>query len=668
MTSALTSLTSIASTVSNVWSMVGSSKQTEMALDKLTQDQMIQIADHVRDIFKNTDFLDPPTLCVIGAQSSGKSITLNGLTGIDILPNGKSIVTRTPIHLRLIHTKDAKNIVVEFFDKDDSQKLISTFTVDTTSTTSADQISSITAEIIRLTELYAGKSKNVVDSPINIRVKSPSVPNLSIIDLPGMTNIALTDQGQPENIKENIKNMLIKYIKNPRTIILSIIPATIDVESDMGLGLIKTQDPHFKRTIGVLTKVDMLLKDSNVEHYLSGNVSKDLQLGYGYFAVRNRSNDEIKTLSAKDGYSIESKFFSDTEPYKSSMHRDRMGSINLGNKLSDILISHLRACLPTVMEQIKNLEGTISAQLDDIGRDYPTTESAKRATISTLLHEFQREYTGSIKDRGASHNTGARIAECFERFSTNMNKLELFGSSIFTDKMINNMIRDYNGIHMPDVTISTGVIEKCFQGMDVYSSETDEKNIKRIEPIKAMKDPILQCMKDVQLVLTDLTETILHRDKFARFPKFSTKIKDIVSNNIIPSRYENTNEKINDFLKEETECIWTNDIKFRTEILPSMFTKSVDGSVEPKIIRSVLSGYFDVIRKIATHSIHKKIFTFFVIYVIDDINTKLMDNIFVKIDLGSILEEHKDKASKREKLIKMKEKIDMAKGMIVSVH
>lgn len=662
-------LASLASSVSNALGIVGSKHTIELALDKLTQDQMIQIADHIRDVFKNSDFLDPPTLCVIGAQSSGKSITLNGLTGIDILPNGKSIVTRTPIHLRLIHTKDTKTITVEFFDKDDSQKLLSSFNVDA-STTPSDQLTPITNEIIRLTEQYAGSSKNVVDIPINIRVKSPNVPNLSVVDLPGMTNIALTDRGQPENIKENIEKMLSKYIKNPRTIILAIIPATIDVESDMGLGLIKTYDPQFRRTIGVLTKVDML-KDSNVENYLSGTISKNLQLGYGYFTVRNRSSEEVKTLSVKEGYALESRFFSETEPYKSSSYKDRMGSINLGNRLSEILLSHLRACLPVVMEEIKNLELSIETQLDEIGRDYPSTDVAKRTTMNILLHEFQREYNSSIKDRGALHNAGARIAETFRRFSMNMDKLNPFTPSVFTDVIINDIVRDYNGIHMPDSTISTGVIEKCFQGIDVYEfkeKNSDVKIVKRIEPMKIMKDPVSQCLKDVQLILIELVDSILHRDKFSRFPKFCMKVRENVTNLIVPSRYENTTEKINEFFTEETECIWTDDQKFRTEILPTMSTRAKDGTVDPNVIRTVLTGYFSVIRNIANHSIRKKIFTFFVLKVIEDINTKLMDHMLVKLDINALLEENREKAVKRESLMKMKDKIDLVKNMISSLH
>lgn len=659
MSSTLASINSMASTL---WNNMGQNKNVGMAFDKLTQDQLIQIADYIRDVFKGSDFLDPPTLCVVGSQSSGKSITLNGLTGIDILPSGKSIVTRTPIHLRLIHTKDSKIITVEFFDKDDNQKLISSFTIDAL-TVPNDQLIPVREEIKKLTNLYAGKSKNIVDIPIDIRIKSPSVPNLSIIDLPGLTNIALTDQGQEENIKENIENMLSKYIKNPRTIILSIVPAIIDVESDMGLGLIKRFDPEFKRTIGVLTKVDML-KDSNVEKFLSGKISKNLQLGYGYYAVRNRTSDEVGTMSVKEGCAIEAKFFSETEPYKSSEYIYRTGSGRLGSRLSEILLEHIRECLPVVMEEIKNEDRRIEEQLNEIGRDYPSTDSAKRSTLNLLLHDFQREFSNSIKDRGALNNTGSKIAVCFDVFSSSIDKSDPFSQSMFSDDLINKMIRDYNGIHMPDVTISTGVIEKCFQGVELL----DNDKIQRIEPLKVMKDPYVTCIKDIQSILTDLVDLILQREKFSRFPKLCIRIKEVVIKQIIPVHRDKTNDMIEDIFTEEAECVWTNDQKFRCEILPSMYSSSKDGTIEPKIIRNVLSGYFNVVKNHFINNVRKKICTFFVNRIIKDIDTLMTEAVSSKGDLNNLLEEQREKALKRENLVKTKEKIDKARAMIDVVY
>jgi vacuolar protein sorting-associated protein 1 len=654
---------SITGAMNNVWSMVGQPKHINNALNRLSQDQLIQLSDNIRDIFKNSEILDPPVLCVIGSQSSGKSITLNGLTGIDILPNGKSIVTRTPIHLRLIHTKDSKIIYVDFFDNTDNQKIISSFQIDATQTSSKDhndQLIPIRDEIMKLTEQRAGRSKNVVDVPIDIRIRSPDVPNLSIIDLPGLTNIALTDEGQPENIKENIEQMLIRYIKNPRTIILSIIPATIDVESDMGLGLIKTYDPEFKRTIGVITKVDML-KDSNVEQYLSGTISRNLRLGYGYYAVRNRSSEEIKTMTVRDGYSLEQKYFNETEPYKSSEHIARTGSLNLGNRLSEILLAHLRECLPIVMEEIKNEDKNITIQLDEIGRDYPISEETKCGVLNTLISNFNQEYNDAINQRGSGYNTGAKIAESFCKFDRNMEKLDPFSPLVFSDNVINNIVCEYNGIHMPDMVISTGVIEKCIQGTMI--------NGKIMEPLKIINEPTYQCIKEVQHILMDLIDLILQRDKYSRFPKLCTRIREIMNTHIIPTGCQTIYSKIDDFLIEETKCIWTNDHKFRCETLPNMFNKSKNGSIEPQIVRSALSGYFDVIRCIATHSIRKKINAFFVNGVIShvsNISDGLMSHVLTKHNLSQILEENKEKVIKRENLMKRKEKIESAKNMIFS--
>jgi hypothetical protein len=98
-----------------------------------------------------------------------------------------------------------------------------------------------------------------------------------------------------------------------------------------------------------------------------------------------------------------------------------------------------------------------------------------------------------------------------------------------------------------------------------------------------------------------------------------------------------------------------------------MFNSSKDGVINPDIIRNVLTGYFNVIRDIANHSIHKKIITFFVNKTVNDINTSLTDNILIKSNVNDILEENKEKSTVRSRLLKMKEKIDSAKLIITGL-
>ena len=246
--------------------------------------------------------------------------------------------------------------------------------------------------------------------------------------------------------------------------------------------------------------------------------------------------------------------------------------------------------------------------------------------------------------------------------------------------MIQNMIKDYNGIHMPDITISVGLIERCFKGFELIdfknnNNDNDDNlefvNQKKFDPLNIIKEEFLKCIKDIQTITNNLVFFLLKKDKYSRFPKLCSKIKEIVSNNIIPNKYEFVCDRVNEFLFEETQCIWTNDHKFRYEILPSIYNKSKDGTIDSKIdtkiFRNVLLEYFNVIKNIACHVIRKKITVFYIGKIINDINIVLIDQILTKSDLNILLEENKEKTIKREKLIKIKEKITLAKNMMDNI-
>lgn len=774
---------------SSAVSYMASSSELATGLQQMSHGKLIELADLVHDVFRGDALLEPPSICTIGGQSAGKSMALNSLCGIDILPNGKSIVTRTPIHLRLLHNAELDHIRVEFFEyathvgvngTDSVHKILSKFKVDLECP--QDQLYAIRDEIEKITERYAGKAKNVVDRPINIRISSPKVPNLSIIDLPGMTHIALRDKGQPANIKENIEAMLTRYISSPRTIILAIIPATSDVEADMGLGLIKQYDPDFERTIGVLTKTDLLV-DSDVERYLTNSISRDLQVKYGYFAVRNRSADEAKSHTVEEGYALEERFFTKHPVYSKSDAKERMGSVNLANRLSEILISHLKACLPSVIEEIRKFDKNLESKLDEIGRDYPQDAEAKRSVMNVLLSEFQKTYDQAITGRGAEYNTGAQIKRAINNMKQSCSTLNPFVPQIYTDGKIREIIEDYDGIHMSSSAISTGVIEALFQGtgdphpffhrsasanslthpsLGNYRSSTDrtsseragsttlgasvntksakdnkskgnkknnkkqkkeesddegfmsfgfgmgsdsdtdeettppyisydpmddndydgsynEIDVRRCDPLTVLIDPYRTCMKGIQRHLIDLASDILSRERYARFPKLCNRVRDIVSNSIVPRRYQQVIADIEKRIEAEKRCVWTDNTEFNTRILPSVINNSaskkgkkqsqqitVSGElpINPDAIRRVLYAYFTIIKSDLMNYVHKQIIAFFVKEVVSDVNTGLNDKILEKSTIDALLEENKDKAAKRAELYALKSKIDLIKAMI----
>lgn len=127
----------------------------------------------------------------------------------------------------------------------------------------------IRAEIVRDTEAKTGRNAGISPVPINLRIFSPSVLTLTLVDLPGLTKVPVGDQ--PKDIEKQIRDMLFKYISKPACIILAVTPANQDLANSDGLKMAREVDPEGLRTIGVLTKVDLMCVSFHLLHLLARN-------------------------------------------------------------------------------------------------------------------------------------------------------------------------------------------------------------------------------------------------------------------------------------------------------------------------------------------------------------------------------------------------------------
>lgn len=204
----------------------------------------------------NSVKLNLPQIVVVGSQSAGKSSVLENIVGHSILPRGTGIVTRVPLVLSLhcateLEINDAlsndgssgRKEWVEFLHLP-GQKF---FDLD------SDQVPDIVTE--RTKEL-AGNNKGVVDTPIFVKVCSPDLLDLTVVDLPGITRVPVGDQ--PSDIEMQIRRLCLKYIEKETSIILAITAANTDISNSDSLQLARSVDPSGKRTIGVLTKIDLM--------------------------------------------------------------------------------------------------------------------------------------------------------------------------------------------------------------------------------------------------------------------------------------------------------------------------------------------------------------------------------------------------------------------------
>ncbi|KAK4684136.1 hypothetical protein P7C73_g6065, partial [Tremellales sp. Uapishka_1] len=194
-----------------------------------------------------SDALKLPSIVVIGSQSSGKSSVLEAIVGHEFLPKGDNMVTRRPIELTLIHTpKMSASTVAEYGVFPDMPHLGKITSFPTIQRQLTDLNLSVPAE------------QAVSDEPIHLQIYSPHVPDLTLIDLPGYVQLASLDQ--PESLKEKISSLCDKYIREPN-IILAVCAADVDLANSPALRASRRVDPLGTRTIGVVTKMDLIKPD-----------------------------------------------------------------------------------------------------------------------------------------------------------------------------------------------------------------------------------------------------------------------------------------------------------------------------------------------------------------------------------------------------------------------
>ncbi|CAM9592216.1 unnamed protein product, partial [Discosporangium mesarthrocarpum] len=148
--------------------------------------------------------------------------------------------------------------------------------------------SDIREEITRETDRLTGRNKGISSKSINLRIYSPHVLNLTLVDLPGITKVATGDQ--PVDIEDQIREMCMLYIRNPNAIILSVTAANSDLANSDSLKMAREVDPRGDRTIGVLTKLDLMDPGTDASDMLQNRV---IPLKKGFVAVINRGQKDI---------------------------------------------------------------------------------------------------------------------------------------------------------------------------------------------------------------------------------------------------------------------------------------------------------------------------------------------------------------------------------------
>jgi dynamin 1-like protein len=435
-----------------------------------------------------------PTIAVVGAQSSGKSSVLEAIVGKEFLPRGTGIVTRRPLLLQL--EQSSGDEFAEFGHRPGHRLPLG---------------EAVRNEITAETDRECGDGKKVVsDKPIVLRIFSPHVMNLTLVDLPGLTRVRMDNQ--PKDIVASIRKLVFKYIEKESCLILSVTPANEDLANSDALQAAKMVDPRGQRTIGVLTKVDMMDQGTDAVDVLMGRV---IPFKYGIVGVVNRSQREVEAKSTvEDARKKEAEFFGNHAAYKDIA--DQQGSEYLTKRLSHLLSRHVRTYIPTLRNEILSTMNAVRSQLDSYGGERAVRAELERDQGSVLLSavsNFADEFTEMLNGRHAPMTDeddeievvgGARVNWIFHE--------------MFQDTVANVQVK------LDEQDIRTCMRNMAGIGAALYAAqEAFEVLIKG--QIQRLEAPCLECVELVQQELTSMSEhasaASLHR-----FPELKRAVND----------------------------------------------------------------------------------------------------------------------------------------------
>ena len=548
------------------------------------------------------------------------------------------MVTRCPIQLQLICTQET-NGKAEFGTYDSGKWIVEKSINLSVPTPKSQEVIQFHNEIEIQTKRRAGGAKGVSYKAILIKVYAKDIPNLSLIDLPGLTMTALTDRGQPKDIKEQVKKMIGSYIAQERTIILSVMPARVDLEADPSLELIKEYDPKGERTVGVMTKVDLMNRGTDVINYLQNDIPSDLQLKYGYFAVKNRNHQEMEVMSVADGIVAEKKFFESHDVYGSRHLGNRLGTECLSDFLSDILVQHIRKCIPSILVEICRMDQQVDSIISKMGPPLPESDSGKMSYLHVLLSDFCKDFTAVIDERSASHNIGRTIKDVLIDYRTDLAAIDPFTVQDYPDSYIKDCISNCEGNHMSFPIPSIEVFEHCLR-------DTTKR------PMSRLSDPAMSCLNKVCERLDVLVDILLAKENLARFPNLIKRIKSEVVQ-IINKNREESLIRVLDFINMEENYIWTDQKTFNTQ-LKEMFTHK--GVLDPSCMRQLLTTYYSTVKDTLQNNIPKAVMLFLVKKTKESVAIVLFDKL-TQEEVVSLLEEPGDINCKREEFHSQKSKL-----------
>ena len=485
---------------------------------------LIPIINQLQDVFAAAGIANTfplPQIVVVGSQSSGKSSVLEHVVGKDFLPRGSGIVTRRPLIVQCVHTASGPEYGTFEHTKDRR------FT----------DFGEIRAEIQRETDRTC-PGRNVSPAAIRLRVYSPDVVDLTLVDLPGLVKVTVS--GQSSEIVQALRRVVLEYVKPENALILAVTAGNIDIANSDALSIAKEVDPEGERTIGVLTKLDLEDKGTNSMDVLMG---RTYPLRLGYIGVVNRSQQDINNgVDVKQSLANEKRFFA-THPVYSTI-ADRMGTEYMVKRLNVLLLQHIQKSLPALRQQIAAKYEEARQHWEAIKPDGDNPSGTALQLIIQFSTAFSSALNGTATDvQTHTISGGAKIFDVFQNtFRPAIDRMDILSG--IEDVDILTAIKNASGVR-PCLYVPQSAFEMLIS-----------KQVRNFEAA---------CHQCVDNVYTELKAIVTKtsRDNIVKYDRFREALVQAATE-VMNDYLAQTHRMVQDIIEIEADYINTSHPDFDT--------------------------------------------------------------------------------------------------------
>lgn len=487
-----------------------------------------------------------PRVVLVGSQSSGKSSLVNALIGLPLLPTSEEMCTKVPLYLHISPSDQGEGGGCSA-TLSVGESVLLDWRFDWHCWRGEEGVARVQAAIQAASDDLVSREDGASDAAerrLHLSLRLPRCPEMSLVDLPGLTACDRTDVHGRAASSERLRRIAVEMASPQETVVVAVMAARVDVEVDLAWQVLKEVDAEGSRTAIVLTKPDLVVPSSSFRRVLLENGGGNIAARLGYHVAMLK--DFFKEGDDASGQR-EARFFNEHNGYaalKTEMP-SRFGVAEVRRRLGGVGHRLVVEHLPRIIETLRGHQATLEERLGDLGEEDDLALQNPVAWLSHAVRGVVALLRESLRGRNSLHVAagGTPIAASLARLRGGVLSLQPLAEregSAATEGST------HRGIHLPEVSL-VALLE----------------NLMRVSSTRDHMALVETCLGEISRVVTEASDYACHHLFSRHRGALASRVREIVVERCAAASAR-CQQEARQMLEAEVGNVWCDTPAFRS--------------------------------------------------------------------------------------------------------